>query len=389
MIILLLILLISYFLIFHSYVLFPWILKVLSIHKKQNEIVYSITDNLPTVAILLAVYNEELVIEEKIQSTFNTNYPLAKIKFFIGSDASTDKTNELIAKYAQQYPIQLEVFPGRTGKSGIINRLAALASEEIFILTDANVFFKEDTIYQLVKHYKNNEIAQVGGNIINPIFKSDGISYQEKSYLTRENTIKYQEGILWGTMIGAFGGCYSIRANNYTPVPQNFLMDDFYISMNVLENKKKAINELDAQCIEDVSNKIEEEFRRKVRISAGNFQNLNRYKALLWPPYTGLAFCFLSHKVLRWYGPVLLLLAFICSLFLCFFSNFYLYFVLLQVLLFISPVIDKILKAIGLHIKLLRFATHFVLMNLALLKGLIWYLQGVESNVWKPTQRNQ
>lgn len=379
----------SLFLLFHSYVLFPIVLKILARNKSQNKLSYAKTDDLPTVNILLAVFNEELVIEEKIKSTFNTSYPLHKIKFLIGSDASTDKTNEIIEKYQHQFPIHLEIFPGRTGKSGIINKLAELANAEIFILTDANVFFNEETIYELVKHYKNDEIAQVGGNIINPIVKKDGISFQEKSYLSRENLIKFQEGVVWGCMIGAFGGCYSIRAKNYVPVPKNFLMDDFYISMSVFEKGKKAINELDAQCIEDVSNKIEEEFRRKVRISAGNFQNLNRYKGLLWPPYTGLAFSFASHKVFRWYGPLFLIVAFFCAFILSNSSNFYFYSMLLICLLFLSPLIDKVLKAIGIHIKLLRFATHFILMNFALLKGFIWYLNGVESNVWKPTQRNQ
>lgn len=377
------------FLIFHSYVLFPLLLKILSLGKSQNNTVYTLNEELPTVAILLAVYNEELVIEEKIKTTFDTSYPSSKIKFYIGSDASTDATNAIITKYALQYPIELVIFPGRTGKSGIINKLAEQASEEIFILTDANVFFKQDTIFQLVKHYKNEDIAQVGGNIINPIFKKDGISYQEKSYLSRENLIKYQEGIIWGTMIGAFGGCYSIRSSYYSAVPKNFLMDDFYISMFVFERGKKAINELDAQCLEDVSNKIEEEFRRKVRISAGNFQNLNRYKGLLWPPFTGLSFSFLSHKVLRWYTPLFLITAFLCTAILSINSNFYFILMLLIGLLFISPLLDKLFKSLGLHIKLLRFATHFILMNLALLKGLIWYINGVESNVWKPTQRNQ
>lgn len=377
------------FLIFHSYVLFPLLLKIASIGKFQNKNVYTINDDLPSVAVLLAVYNEQMVIEEKILKTFDTNYPQHKIKFYIGSDASTDETNAIISEYAKKYPIELVIFPGRTGKSGIINKLAELAKEEIFILTDANVFFKNDTIFQLVKHYKNEEIAQVGGNIINPVVKKDGISYQEKSYLSRENLIKYQEGIIWGTMIGAFGGCYSIRSKYYSPVPKNFLMDDFYISMFVFEKGKKAINELDAQCIEDVSNKIEEEFRRKVRISAGNFQNLNRYKGLLWPPVTGLSFCFLSHKVLRWYTPLFLIVAFLCTAFLSINSNFYFILMLVQGVVFISPFIDKLFKSIGLHLKLLRFATHFILMNLALLKGLIWYVNGVESNVWKPTQRNQ
>lgn len=381
---------VSVFLVAHSYVLFPFILQILARKKKQNQIVYKLKDNdLPEVAILLAVYNEESVIEEKIKSTFNTQYPIEKIKLYIGSDASTDRTNQIISSYQTNFAIHLEIFPGRTGKSEIINTLATIASSEIFILTDANVFFKENTIYELIKHYKNEEIAQVGGNILNPVYKEDGISYQEKSYLSRESLIKYREGVIWGAMIGAFGGCYSIRRTQFAPVPKNFLMDDFYISMHVLESGKKAINELDAICEEDVSNKIEEEFRRKVRISAGNFQNLARYKKLLWPFTTGLAFCFLSHKVLRWYSPMIIILIFILNVFLINKSNFYIYTLLLQVILFCIPIIDRWLKNTGLNFKIIRFVTHFYLMNLALLKGWIWYIRGIESNVWKPTQRNQ
>lgn len=379
----------SAFLIVHSYVLFPFILKMLASNKSQNDLIYDRTDDLPSVSILLAVYNEEQVIEQKILSTLNTNYPAHKIQFLIGSDASTDKTNEIIKSFRDKYPVQLIEFEGRTGKSGIINKLTELASADIFIMTDANVFFQEDTIFQLVKHYKNDSIAQVGGNIINVQYKKDGISFQEKSYLSRENLIKYQEGIIWGTMIGTFGGCYSIRANAYGKVPDNFLVDDFYISMYVLEKGYKSINELEALCIEDVSNKIEEEFRRKVRISAGNFQNLNRFKGLLWPPFTGLAFSFISHKVLRWLGPILLIIAFISSAILAIHSNYYMYLLLIQVLVYCTPIIDKLLKAISIHIKFLRFANYLIMMNLALLKGMIWYFKGIKSSVWQPTQRNQ
>lgn len=379
----------SAFLIVHTYVLFPYVLKILASNKSQNDLIYDRTDDLPSISILLAVYNEEQVIEQKILTTFNTNYPAHKIQFLIGSDASSDKTNEIIKSFIDKYPVQLIEFEGRTGKSGIINKLTELASADIFIMTDANVFFQEDTIYQLVKHYKNDSIAQVGGNIINVQYKKDGISFQEKSYLSRENLIKYQEGIIWGTMIGTFGGCYSIRANAYAKVPDNFLVDDFYISMYVLEKGYKSINELDALCIEDVSNKIEEEFRRKVRISAGNFQNLNRFKGLLWPPYTGLAFSFISHKVLRWIGPILLIIAFITSAVLAIHSNYYMYLLLIQVLVYSTPIIDKFLKALSIHIKFLRFANYLIMMNLALLKGMIWYFKGIKSSVWQPTQRNQ
>ncbi|MBK9026309.1 MAG: hypothetical protein IPL69_20845 [Saprospiraceae bacterium] len=92
--------------------------------------------------------------------------------------------------------------------------------------------------------------------------KRDGISIQEKSYIERENLIKYWEGLIWGTMMGPFGGCYAIRKKLYTNVPQNFLVDDF-ISMKILEKGFHCLNDLDAICYEDVSNEAKQEYRRK------------------------------------------------------------------------------------------------------------------------------
>ncbi len=381
----------SIFFVFYSYVIFPLVLNFYALNKSQNSHIHEPNSaDLPEVSILLAVYNEELVIEQKLQSTFNTNYPLSKITFFIGSDSSTDGTDSIVQKYIQKYPqLHLKVFPKRTGKAGIVNQLEQRASSEILILTDANVLFDNDTIYQLVKHYKNDKIALVGGNIINQQLHKTGISIQEKTYLSRENKIKFQEGVVWGTMIGAFGGCYSIRKKYFSPVPPKFFMDDFYITLAVLEQGKKAINELNAKCYEDVSNKISEEFRRKVRISIGNFQNLFRYKGLLVSSHPGLSFCFWSHKVLRWLGPFFILAILVANFFLFEQSNFYFLTLMAQLALFAIPMLDELLKKMNIHLALLRFISHFYLMNLALLVGFFRFVFGVESNVWKPTQRFQ
>ncbi len=375
----------------HTYVFFPAMLYLTVRNKKPNALQYSPGDHdLPAVSILLAAYNEEAVIAEKIERTFQTNYPADRIEFLIGSDASTDRTNAIIEEYAQRFPqIRLVRFPGRTGKAGIINQLAEQAQHPVLILTDANVFFTQDTLYHLVKHYKNPEISITGGRIVNPGAKADGISFQEKAYLDRENMIKYYEGIQWGTMIGAFGGCYSIRAADYAPVPKNYFMDDFYITMNVLEKGKKAVNEPDAICHEDVSNRISEEFRRKVRISIGNFQNLFRYIKLLLPWKGGLAYSFFSHKVLRWFGPFFIILALAANGMLLEKNLFFQYTFYLQVGCMALPILDTLLKRVGIHNRLLRFVSHFYLMNLALLTGFARFIKGVDSNIWKPTQRNQ
>jgi cellulose synthase/poly-beta-1,6-N-acetylglucosamine synthase-like glycosyltransferase len=153
----------------------------------------------------------------------------------------------------------------------------------VLILTDANVYFEPDTIFELTKHYKNPAIGLVGALILNTNVKKTGISYQEKTYLSLENKIKFAEGVLGGAMIGAFGGAFSIRRDVYKPVPPKFIVDDFYITMQVLAQGKQAILEPSAVVYEDVANVPAEEFRRKVRISTGNFQNLREFRGLLIP----------------------------------------------------------------------------------------------------------
>jgi cellulose synthase/poly-beta-1,6-N-acetylglucosamine synthase-like glycosyltransferase len=353
--------------------------------KKDKRERYSLTDQLPTIGILMAAYNEEKVIGEKIASVFKTNYPLDKIRFYIGSDASTDTTDQIISEWQKKYPqIVLQRFPGRTGKSGIINQLAAKATEDVFILTDANVIFTPETLFNLVRHFKDEKIAQVCANIIKVSHSNKGIASQEKSYIAIENKVKHSESLRWNIVMGAEGGCYAIRRGNFAPVPPKFYMDDFYVTLNVIEQKKQIVFDTEAICYEDVPTQSQEEYKRKVRISIGNYQNLFRYKKLLFPPWKGSAFAFWSHKLLRWLTPFLLIISFTVTGVLMFHSQAFMLLFILQLLGLMSPLIDKALR---LNFKLLRFISHFYMMNLALLKGFIVYMNGVESNVWQPTKR--
>ena len=378
----------------HSYVLFPLLLQLLARGKKDNDIIYKKNDKLPHVFILMSAYNEEKVIAEKLSSVFLTTYPPDRFSFYIGSDNSSDETNNIIAQFANKHS-QIKFYPykDRNGKSGVLNRLFTKIKEDsynpndLFILTDANVLFTPDTIFELVKHFKNDSIGQVAANILNKGQKAEGISRQESSYIQRENLIKYWEGKIWGAMQGAFGACYAMRAGCYRPIPDNFLMEDFYISMSILQQGKSAITELNAMCYEDVSDDVKEEFKRKTRISTGNYQNLSVYWQMLFR-FDGVAFCFLSHKVLRWMGPFIILAMLISCAALSVFSTFYQFVLILLLLFLLSPFLDRSFKRMGINFPLLRFAAYFNLMNLALLYGFIKYLSGVQSSAWSPTKRN-
>lgn len=375
----------SSFLILHTYVFYPLFMILIYRNSNHNQLLFYSDDELPSIAILIAAHNEEKVIEKKILSVFNTNYPSSKLKIFIGSDASTDRTDEIISNLTNTYSnIEFIKFKGRVGKISIINHLQSLCDESVLILSDANVIFKQNTIFELVKYFKDSNVGLVSANIIKESSNNDGISYQEKKYLNFENKIKASESYAFNFIMGAEGGCYAIRNNLFSKVPSNFIVDDFFITMQVLERKNYALLNNLAICIEDVTSDISSEYRRKVRISSGNFQNLFFFKHLLFD-FSSICFAFWSHKVLRWLTPFFIFICLFSSVFLIPYHKFFIWISCIQLLLLLFPLFNYFFKFNNVFLK---FIAHFYLMNFALFEGFIKFIKGIKSSIWEPINRN-
>ncbi len=396
--------------ILHSYLFYPLMTRLLASGRRYKHFTYNKEDDLPAVSVLVPAYNEETVIGEKLQSVFSNAYPQHKVEVLVGSDASTDRTDGIVKQLQlSNKNLSLMSLGGRTGKSGVVNVLAAKARGEILVITDANVMPDANCLFEMVKHFRAGEIGLVDTHMQHRGMRREGISTAEKTYIESEVHVKQAESLLWGSMMGPFGGCFAVRKNLFSPIPPNFLVDDFYLNMNVLEQKSKAINELNAVVYEDISHDLKEEFRRKVRIATGNFQNLFHFFPLLFR-FNGMSFAFFSHKVLRWLGPLFMIAAFISCYFIAltytvgiFFISvfsepsgsealvayFYCYFFLLMCALLLLPLLDLLLKLLKINIAFLRLFTHFFSMNLALLIGLFRFIGGVHSGIWDPTRRNQ
>ena len=382
---LIIILICSSFLILHTYVFYPLFMILIYRNSNHNQLMFYSDHELPAIAILIAAHNEEKVIEKKILSVFNTNYPSSKLKVFIGSDASIDRTDEIISNLTNTYSnIEFIKFKGRVGKISIINHLQSLCDESVLILSDANVIFKQNTIFELVKYFKDSNVGLVSSNIIKESSNNDGISYQEKKYLNFENKIKASESYAFNFIMGAEGGCYAIRNNLFSKVPSNFIVDDFFITMQVLKRKNYALLNNLAICIEDVTSDISSEYRRKVRISSGNFQNLFFFKHLLFD-FSSISFAFWSHKVLRWLTPFFLFICLFSSVFLIPYHIFFIGISCIQLLLLLFPLFNYFFKFNNVFLK---FIAHFYLMNFALFEGFIKFIKGIKSSIWEPINRN-
>lgn len=376
-----------------NYLAYPFLVKILSKGKQINAIVYP-KSNLPKIAVVIAAYNEENVIAEKLRSILQSNYPKNKLDVFIGSDNSTDKTNAICAQFCEEQPnFEYFNFTDRAGKSGVLNNLFSkhIVKENYtaIVLTDANVIFSKDCLMHLAKHFKNEQLGVVAANIINTKVENGDIGPQEKSYIASENQLKLHEGLAFEASIGAFGACYAIRSGLIQTIPANYLMEDFFLSMNTFVHQKGSIKDPLAIAYEDLPGSMEQEFKRKRRISSGNFQNLSVYYPLLFK-WNKVAFAFFSHKVLRWFGPLLLAIGYFSLLGLNLFAfalqPYLILFVIANALILLS-LVDWILMRLKIHVNLLRLLRYFFLMNIALFLGLVDYIVGVKTNIWKPTQR--
>ena len=156
----------------HTYAVYPLLLSLLAKGRKLPDAGFDDASNLPEVAVLMAVYNEEAVLEKTLQSILETNYPVEKVSVWIGSDGSTDRSHEIIESFRKNHPhLSLKIFAGRNGKIRIINQLALDAAAEfkdpdtaLFFLCDANVAWTPDLIHQLTRHFSRDEIGFVGAS---------------------------------------------------------------------------------------------------------------------------------------------------------------------------------------------------------------------------------
>jgi len=343
----------------------------------------------PTVTIVFSVFNEEKVIRRKLESILNSNYPKEKLQVLIGSDNSTDQTHQIIEEFmTKNSNITLIKKTSRHGKLKIINELIDLTKTEHLVFTDANVFFEPMTLKALVYNLLAKDAKMVCGNILKYSPKNQGISDQEIFYMNFENQLKHHESLKYGFCVGVEGGCYAILKSSFVKVPDGFLMDDFFITLDVISKGGKVLFEPEAVCYEDVNDAPMIEFKRKIRISLGNFRNLKFYKNLLFPIHQGFGFAFFSHKVLRWFTPFAIIFSFGLAMALTIYCPFFKWIYLAYGILIILPISTIFLEKIKLKIPLVNALGHFILMNLALLLGYFKFISASNESAWEPPKRN-
>ncbi len=366
-----------------------WIISLL----REPFIKKTITEEVPFVVICMPIHNEEKVIWEKLTSLNQLIYPRDKLKILIGSDCSTDKSNQLIEQFdSWTFAHEIIQFKERQGKPQMVNNLVELSNKtvpeaKIILLTDASVFLSDTTLLKMMELFSDSRVGLVDSKLIG-LSKSGNIGASESFYLKWENRIKELESNNFGALAGPFGGCFAFRRNLFKPIPRNFMVDDFFIALIILSQNYACLHCKDALTYEGTSEELAEEIRRKRRIGSGNMQNLAYFKNWLIPPRTLAAWCIFSHKVLRWISPILMLISLIAASIYLLQVNIILFYTLLSFM--VLTVMISVLASNNtqiLKIPVLRHIIYFVCMNFALLQGFYNYITGIKSNVWQPTKR--
>lgn len=361
------------FCILYAYFGYPLVLAIFSRSRgregSQNDFAGK---HLPGVDFLIAAYNEEEVIGEKIENSLALDYPVDRISIAVVSDGSTDRTDGIVRGYGAR-GVELIRVEGRAGKTVARNRAVARTGREILVFSDANSMFEKDALARLVSHFVNNDVGAVSGNL-----RLLGEEGNENLYWRYEKTIKRYED-RFHSIIGANGSIYAVRRDLYKPLPPE-VDDDFIEPLNAYAEGYRVGLDLDAVSTErDISTgDMESEFRAKKRVVIRGMQSLAHVSGLLNPlQYPAMSFELISHKIFRWAVPFLLVAVLVLNALMPI-TALYTFLLIGQIAFYAAAVIGILFRLRPFYIP-----AYFVSTNVAVLVAVFEYLIGRRSTTWE------
>ncbi len=346
----------------------------------------------PGVALLIAAYNEEDFILEKLADTAALDYPAGKLTVYIITDGSDDRTAELARGYDFGPKFRLEVRhrDGRGGKQAAIDRVLPEVTEPIVVFTDANTYLNRGAVRNLVRHYQDPNVAAVAGEKRIMQRTADSASGAgEGLYWRMESTLKRWDSE-FHTVVGAAGELFSVRRALLPPVPPGTLVEDFYTTMKLCEAGYRVAYAPDAYAEETSSANVAEEMKRKVRIAAGGLQAAARLTPLLNPLRDWkLTFQYVGHRLLRWtLGPLMLPIILILNVVLSLeLGGFYTLLLVGQLSFYAAAAVGWVFESRKVRLKVLFVPMYFTMMNLSVYRGLFRLLSNRQAVTWEKAKR--
>jgi len=375
----------SAFAIIYTYIGYPILLYLIT-QFKRVRITDSDSSDWPTVTLLISAYNEEDTIADKIANSLKLDYPFSLLEIIVISDGSSDKTNRIVSQFENKGVI-LKHYEGRIGKTACLNKTVPLAKGDIIIFSDANSMYHKHSLKRMVRNFVEKNVGCVTGHTRYVIDNKNSELNPVGFYSKIESITKKLESRI-GSCIGADGAIFAIRKSLYHPLEEHDI-NDFVIPLLIIKEKFMVIFEDKAYCYEKTARDQKGEFDRQVRITNRTLRAIFSHRDLLNPfKYPVISFKMISHKLLKFCVPFLLLIILVSNIILIIDNRNHIYVstFVAQALLYFSGWAGTRQKKILSLSKLGALCGTFVTVNIAILNAWFKYLQGETFTSWTPNR---
>jgi cellulose synthase/poly-beta-1,6-N-acetylglucosamine synthase-like glycosyltransferase len=333
-------------------------------------------DGLAPVSLIVAAYNEQEGLPRKIANLRQLDYPREKLEVIFVSDGSTDHTNDILGT-VEETNTHTIVLPERKGKAHALNCAAQAARHDILVFSDATTLFEPSAVKNLVRHFSDPAVGVVCGSL--QFQGSRESELTEGVYWGYESMLRLMEGRI-GATLTASGAIYALRRCCYPGLSADTWIEDFVIPMTARKLGYKVVYEPEAVATEFAAPSVEGEFKRRVRIAVGSFRALGKLSRI---PLDGITlWAFVSHKVLRWILPFLLIGLLVSN---CILWNRPLYsFALVgQLLFYLWAAVGFALRNRTHRVRYALLGYFLVAMNVAFLVGFVRTFVGRQEVTWQ------
>jgi cellulose synthase/poly-beta-1,6-N-acetylglucosamine synthase-like glycosyltransferase len=370
----------SILVVLYSYFGYPLLLYLIGRFGKRRRRRSGSEEKTPSVCLIISAFNEETVLNDKIQNSLSQQYPADKLTILVASDGSSDRTVE-IAKSFADYGVEVFHRDERRGKSAVLNDVIPRRREEIIVFTDANSVFSPDAVNRLVRSFSEPSIGCVVGRLRYVNGESSSVGKGEGAYWKYEGMVSRLESALSSVLV-ANGSIFAIRRELFqTLYPE--VANDFQIPIDIAAEGAGIIYEPRAEAIEHTTALWREEFQRKVRII---LRGLTGYSVLSGRIRGFRRWQFLSHKLLRWMIGMYLLTAFAANAVLVSSSSVYTAMFLCQVVFYSFALIGSRFRHSEKPRRIFYVPFYFTMVNTAALLGLVKFLTGKRQRVWEKAE---
>ena len=345
-------------------------------------------EELPTMTLMICAYNEQDIVAEKMENTRALDYPKDKFRVMWVTDGSSDQTNELLKAYPE---VDVVFSPERLGKTAALKHGLRELTTELVAFTDANTMINREALREIARRFQDPTVGCVSGEKRVAARHGEMAAEGEGLYWRYESTLKKWDSELYSTM-GAAGELYAVRPTLCREVPNTALLDDFMMSMLIVDEGHRIAYTPEAYALEYGSANIFEESKRKRRIAAGGLQSIWWLRPMLNPLRQPLvAFQYISHRVLRWsVTPVAMAILLLVNIVLVALHAGMLYTVMLilQTLFYLAAFLGWLLSRQGHKNKLLYTAYYFIFMNINVFRGMAYLKSHSHSGAWEKAKRS-